>query len=465
MRRLEDRYLRRARLGRPPRLGMRRWVLATCAALEQRGYPACAAHMRACGSCLTADCPCCGLRYARVEVQASCHVRVCPFCARVDAEERVRLVVDGALRAVDVIAAQRDKALAAVQGDLADAERAEAYHHRVADGARARAEQWRTKMLRSSDLGIVERAAAQRDRDLGIVERATERERLAGERAASLRRQVHAIRESKSWRWKLISWGPRYDPADPVSYEPKALRDRVGEVFAAFSRCWDAGACAGGLAFSALHIENSIPGHVHGHALYFGPFIAQSWWQDTAGCIVDVREIKTGVDGKPNIGGVVEAVKYALKTPSPVRSGWVAGEKWTVPHPDLAASWTIATIRLQLHRYYGIADDCVREGKAAREAALERQHQVEKERQGEGQDGGDGEGQDEDWDEDQGEDREARDDARPCPNCEAPVPRPSVRANLCEVAKALGLAWGDRVAFTRAPSEWVAAQHPMRGPP
>ena len=347
-------FIPRFRLGRPVNTTYADWKERVADELESLGLWKQADAFRLCGSrALVYGCDSCGEGLAAVVVPTSCDLRICPWCARVQAQERVSLVSGAADRAVDMIAAGRDQALKDLRDALLQAEGAAATHRAVAAGAIQRS------LLPS-------RSEALRAEDHSICERACVRETKALDRLRAAKREIHAVEQSGSWSWKLITITEPWSPLDPQEYTPARLRARALSVVSRWTRCWEAGARAGGLAFASLRVELSSHGHVHAHVLYRGPWVAQSWWQATAGSIVDVREIqRRPSDGGPDFGGLREAIKYALKTISPTRGDWIAGKSWRCVHPELAAAWAAATTHLQLIRHFGIADICVRAEKVA----------------------------------------------------------------------------------------------------
>lgn len=327
------RYARRHALGRGSKLGWRPWVAAVGAELGARGHADLAHALRSCGATARVrPCDSCGDPCASVEVRASCCLRVCPWCARLDARDRVALVSGAIERVEGYQRAQQPAALARVEADRAEAARVVAHWSTFAAAARAS--------------GRVDVAA-----------RHDARAHAAAAREALARRERAAVRELPRWRWKLVTISLAWSPRDAREYTPERLRQRVAAVVDAWRRAWEAGARAGGLAAATVRVELSSRGHVHAHVLYRGPYVPQAWWARVCGGIVDVRAI----DDR----GVVEALKYTLKMPTPGRSEWIAGQGRDAPHPRLAAAWLVATRRAQLVRHHGVMRDAIAAEQAA----------------------------------------------------------------------------------------------------
>ena len=297
---------RRAPAGRESSGSWRRYARAVAGELEAVGYMDVARRLRQCGTtCEVRACGACGDPRASITIRAGCDVRACVLCARRRAAVETARVGGAADRIAGYARERYTGALAAVQ----------------------------TELVRLTSQ--VRQTAA----------------REVAERKA--RRAIHDLQGAHRWTWRLITLGPRWDPTDPTEYTPDALRRRVGEVRAAFARLWNGGLDAGGLGAAYLRVELSSRGHVHAHVLVYGPYTTQSWLQTTAGMIVDVRRTY----GKSR--GIREAVKYALKGPSP-RGAWMGGESATCPHPRLAAAWIVATRNRRLSEPYGLFREALR---------------------------------------------------------------------------------------------------------
>lgn len=327
-----------AAVHRPKHKGWCAYVNAVVEELEHLGQSHVAARLRKCGA-LARVRPCggCGEQCGHATVPVGCDVRACPLCSRRDAKESVRDITAAAVRTPELarqgLTAKRVELLethAAAVARLAD----------LAPGV-------------PSTLGPKRRAAS--------VARAQKIARCA-------RRDLHALRdlERGSWGWRLITISPPRDVSSSSEATPRGLRERVCSVWRRWRRIWRE-ASVSGLAASWARVELSSTGHVHIHALYFGPYLPQSWLAATAGCIVDVRGLRDvpGVAPDAALESMVrEAAKYALKSASPGRRGWIAGEAAGVAHPRLAAAWTVATRNLRLRESYGLAHEAAKAAEA-----------------------------------------------------------------------------------------------------
>jgi hypothetical protein len=335
---------RRAPAARPARLTADEYRAQTAEALERLGAPHRAASLRRCGRvAVVYACDTCGDPMGAVVRPLSCGLRACPDCARLLAADRVRALgagvdgVAGATRARAVVAQ-----LAAARAELAALERVRHWTE-VAPGHR-RAAELRDKAAR--DVGDARWVAARL------------RELLRG-----------------AWGWRLVTISPAWHPEDPAETTPTGLRRRaealhraVGELYA---RRWG----CGGLASWSVAVEVSAGGHVHAHALVFGPWMHPARYAAEVsaelgrGVYVDVRRARAKGADVDARSAAREALKYALKGPSPRRAGWVLGEsRAEVPSPQLAAAITLGLQRLQLVRHRGPIRDTMRAA-AARRAA------------------------------------------------------------------------------------------------
>jgi hypothetical protein len=329
-------WVRRHRHGRPQQKGWASWVAEVAEELRARGGVELAHNLRSCGSTARVrECSACGDALGSVEVRASCGLRVCPWCAKIAAREKVALV-----------------------GGAVD--RVEGYQRAQAKAAAARVEEERATAAAAVDHWLRLEGAARAAGRSAVADRHEERARAAAARVALARREARAVAELGRWSWKLVTFSPAWSPQDGREYTVAGLRRRVARCWAAWSRVWEAGARAGGLAAATLRVEVSSRGHVHLHVLYRGPWVAQSWWARVSGCMVDVRAVD-------DFGGIVEVVKYSLKMPTPSRAEWIAGDARSVPHPALAASWLLATRRVQLLRHVGVMRDAISAEEAAGE--------------------------------------------------------------------------------------------------
>lgn len=353
---------------------------------DRHRLPDVASALRACGrDCWVTECDGCGETFARVEVRASCDCRVCPWCARRRSKARVEAVGAAISRLPEAIRAQRYQAeadtearrveaLAAVEHWREVEARAVArrssrvsYWSRVASRARSAYERSGAEGARARLARALARIASAEREESATIRRAVRAAAVADHRVRVARRELQAIRESSSlredggirrgrWRWRLVTISPQWRPRDPTEVDAAGLRRRVDEALQRWGRCWTEGARAGGLAAAYASVECSPGGHVHAHVLYLGPWVDVRWWARVAGCFVDVREVDQipGGDGlQPAPAALMEAIKYALKSPSPSRFEWIRGDRRKVAHPRLAAAWVAATRRHQIARAYG----------------------------------------------------------------------------------------------------------------
>lgn len=295
----------RAPEGRGARASWRRYASRVAEELDALGHSRTAERLRLCGtSCEVRTCHGCGDPFASVTVLAGCDVRACVLCARTRAaRESVRVA-----KAADRVAGYVRAGLARAQSDV----------------ARALAE-------RSAQA----RATQARERD-----------------CAKLRRWQRELRGAGrgGWSWRMVTLSPRWSPGERASYTPAALAARLDAVRAAWARLWSEHLGCGGHAAAYLSVEVSAGGHVHLHALHYGPWVSQRALAACARMMVDVRRAKGDA--------VREVVKYALKGPSP-RGAWMGGESARVPHPRLAAAWVVATRGRRLVEPYGVMRDAL----------------------------------------------------------------------------------------------------------
>lgn len=356
-------YAPRHRLGRGRRATWRTWVDQVADELRALGHGEIARHLAGCGR-ITAvqSCRDCAEQWATAELTTSCNVRVCPLCARRLARERVDRLAPALGRIAGYVAAQ---ALATAErrlSDSAESERLAAHHAELAARARARAELAQgTERLRALSAAEIHAARA-----LARLE-AARRARWDAARA----REAHRGR----WSWRLVTVSPPWHPLDGDEYSVDGLAARVVDAWERWERLREAYA-VDGLAGAIASIECSDAGHVHVHALVYGPWMQHQRAVAIAGCHVDLRSLDTGrAQGRTTEervrAALVEAAKYAIKSPSPLSHAWVSGEARRVAHPRLAAAWVIATRAKKLGRVYGVARDAIA-AQAAEDAATPR---------------------------------------------------------------------------------------------
>ena len=106
----------------------------------------------------------------------------------------------------------------------------------------------------------------------------------------------------------------------------------------------------GAALFASAELGGKGGGHVHAHALYYGPRVDQSWLTDVShtygGGWTWVEAASTST--------LREVAKYACKSPSPLDEAWIAGEHQRLClHPLLVARWEAATFGVRLTRVRG----------------------------------------------------------------------------------------------------------------
>ena len=358
----------RSYAARPVNRGERSYRHAVAAQLDVLGRADKARALRQCGeTAMVWECSPCGDPHASVAVLVGCGLRVCPYCATAaGAAARAR-----GLRALATLPGVMRRG----HSEALDAARAET--HKRAEAVAY----WQSKAQGSKAVDYFTRQ----------LTAATERYRAA-------RRVEAEVASVHRWRWRLITVSPKWTPADPTEVEVEGLRRRSAEAWEVWGRVWGV-VGAGGHAAAIAHIECSASGHIHVHALVFGPWRDVEDMAEAAGCIVDVQKRYDGHaadddgaeaddddggaeaddddggaeadddDGEGAIGralrgAATEALKYALKGPG-LRSEWVAGAPYEVASPRLAAAWQVACEHAQLVRRWGPMRDADREASTA----------------------------------------------------------------------------------------------------
>lgn len=272
----------------------------------------------------------------------SCGVRGCPGCERRSAAERAARVSGAALRVSELVAHRARAAAAQLATDL--------------DAARSSRDRW----AQLAAAARARHASRGRARDLDAADGHALRAARAEVRRARLRRWTTEAERAHTWRWRLVTVSPPWDPKRGDAYSVAGLRARLADLRARCETVWSHAMAVGGLAAATFRVELSALGHVHAHVLYFGPYQHARHLSRLAGCHVDVRELRAqGDDFRAMRRAVVEATKYALKAPSGMRQQWVAGESWRVVHPELAAAWIVATRDQQLVTHRGTMRDAI----------------------------------------------------------------------------------------------------------
>lgn len=380
--------------GRGVRRSWRQWVSAVARELTTRGATREARMLDECGlRAVVRSCLDCRETIASATVTTSCDLRVCPFCARSRGADRRAVLTAALLRVPGYVAARAD----AVVMEL---DRAVAEHTRIRDlwtdrAARARA--------RFEHGGPSERARASR-----ALERASRLASSAEVERIARRFDLERAREAQrgSWGWKLVTVSPKWSPLEAHAYTQEGLEARARDAWARWELVRDRYS-AGGLAASVASIECSEAGHVHVHAIVYGPWIEHTHACEIAGCHVDVRaidgagkssakrwavkaqewrhltkaeRIERARASSPELAlraAIGEAVKYIAKVPTPLRDGWIAGASGRVMHPSLAASWLLAMRGAKASRVYGPARDAIACEREQRQGASEQRERVE----------------------------------------------------------------------------------------
>ena len=301
--------------------------MRVAAELDALGLHGAARAFEVCGQTVAAPCGACGEQYAAAELHATCGLRACPYCARRNSRARGERVTRAVHRVPALTEAARPEVLSRLKREHDEAARAVWFH--AARWSRA------VERARETDHPEAHELAARHEA------------RAVAAEARRVALAWHAKRAAaKGWGWRLVTLSPQWRPADPRELTPKGLARRIADVFDRWSKVWADLSC-GGLASAFVSIECSEKGHVHLHALVYSPFASKGFLRTRAGCFVDVR----AVDGN---AAVREAVKYTVKSVSPLSHRWIAGGKAHVIHPALAAAWIAATHHEQLGRVLGL---------------------------------------------------------------------------------------------------------------
>ena len=312
-------------------------------ALEGLGWSRKASEVRSCGrQVFVSACGACGEANACVRASISCDARGCPLCARRHAADRARTLTGAALRVADMVRARED----AIRAEL-DAQVVE--HKAMRDRWAASARAARQRATRARSEGTRRRHEADAARS-DAWELASEGRRR---KAAYDRKRVGEVR---SWRWSLVTISPPWNPEDAEALTIEGLQRRAVDVWERWERVWSR-LSAGGLAAATAHVELSDHGHVHLHALVFGPFVLNATLRKAAGCIVDRPALKiNGETFAEALESLVrEAAKYAVKGPSATGWDWITGASHSKrsTHPVTAARWTVAIHGAQTIRHFG----------------------------------------------------------------------------------------------------------------
>ncbi len=338
----------RTRLARPKRLSESAFREAFASELDALGRYTLAGRVRECGQVAwKRGCQNCGEPYAEVTVTGSCQARCCPHCARIAATKRRERLLPALLHVPEYFYARREELHKQAQERWQKAYNAQAFHREKIREAQKRY----AETLDQKALDAIERHSKHEAR-------AEEERKRYGKQAARLDPNGTDKRKVEGWNWRLITLSPRWNPRNSEELTIGRLKQRWSDV----TKRWAALHKELGPAVSAVvSVELSVGGFVHLHALVFCPeFLEKSWLQEQVGanCYVDIRALKTRRFDKLDPlaafrKALKEAVKYAVKSTSPLSYAWLAGEKRRTIHPELAARWTVATHKRQLGRVYG----------------------------------------------------------------------------------------------------------------
>lgn len=345
--------------------------------LRSRGAGELADRFELCGACCAIQgCGDCGARIASATVTTSCDLRICPFCARQRARSHVALLSAALLRVPGYVAARADSHVEALRELLTERERVR--------------DLWELRAARARERFEHATSAAVRAQAVRSIERSSRLAAAADDERAQARFDLERAREAQrgGWSWKLVTVSPRWNPDDARAYTVEGLQERAADAWARWELVRERYA-AGGLAAAIAKIEASERGHVHVHALVYGPWIKADSASEIAGCFVDVRAIEPRVHGRRASDraretrgereqfssenalrdAITEACKYLAKVPSVLRNEWVQGRSAHTMHPALAASWVLAMRGAKAGRMYGAARDAVACERLQREGA------------------------------------------------------------------------------------------------
>ena len=182
----------------------------------------------------------------------------------------------------------------------------------------------------------------------------------------------------EGYEWRSIVLTVRRDVSDPALHTAAALRERCIGLQEAGRRAWEEMLgpeyCLG--AAMLTKPECADEGHVHLHALYYGPFVPKAKLEaivararPPAGCEWGFADIQRAhVDEQ---GLARELAKYVTKGPSAKSEDWLAGEPRWVMDPTLAARWEVAVQGIKLSRVYGALREVQDEQQQDTDEALE----------------------------------------------------------------------------------------------
>lgn len=181
---------------------------------------------------------------------------------------------------------------------------------------------------------------------------------VRAQKRVELMRYAAKVLDVPEYEWQLLTLNPQYDSdrrSDDMSIE--GIRSRALASIRVGRELWKKKLQVPGAALLRC-IEISDKGHVHIHAIYYGPPVDEQWMAEAAAKLyrrkarANVQRVKGGAKG------VAKAVRYAAKSvkgsAAAFDEDFLAGEKsGKLLHPQLAARWELASKNLRLTETYG----------------------------------------------------------------------------------------------------------------
>ena len=175
-----------------------------------------------------------------------------------------------------------------------------------------------------------------------------------------VRRALAIIRGMKDWRWTMLTIGVDWDPMSPEQNSVAGMQARIRGLLKVAQALWTSkkGLDRGGLGLATMMtgVEMSSLGHIHLHAMVFGPnlFPFQATLEQVAkAAYPDAGRIElTPMDDLK--GGVRELLKYPIKGNSVLSTTWLAGATRETTNPVASARFEIAATGIKLRRIYGL---------------------------------------------------------------------------------------------------------------
>lgn len=307
------------------------------------------ARVRTCAvNCWVANCGACGEQNAAVVVAPSCKARGCPYCSRWHSQQQQRDLVH---RAIEVETETVFKALqktAQIELELENI----------------------SKKLETQE-SLLEESRGKNHKNACEYHELIMHNYLC--RMRELQKTMKNItvnKVSNEWKWREWTIGTKWDPAKRSEYSVDVMRERVQVVKDVFKTLWRQ-LSFGGVASAILSIEISMSGHIHGHVLFYGPYVPWKWLSEesqkvhhragkvTVALVSDRSKKRWDPEKQDYIpvlnSAIREAVKYAMKQPSVTHAEWIAGKKhMKMMHPEVAANWTVATRSTRLKERFGL---------------------------------------------------------------------------------------------------------------